>query len=204
MKLIGYMDSPFVRRVAITAKCLGIDVEHEQISVLREYDRFSEINPLVKAPTLICDDGQLLVDSNLIIDYLVSRDGGGSLMPSDESGYVRALWLTGVSLVAMEKTVQLIYEIEQRPESARHEPWAERCRGQLAVALGLLEEAVGSLADEQWLCGSELTQADISTAVATRFTSIMFPDEIRSDRYPGLAAFSARAEAQPAFEACPI
>ena len=38
MKLIGMSDSPFVRRVAISAKRLGLSFEHEQISVMRQFE----------------------------------------------------------------------------------------------------------------------------------------------------------------------
>ena len=49
MELIGMSDSPFVRRVAISAKRLGLSFEHEQISVMRQFEAFSAYNPLVKA-----------------------------------------------------------------------------------------------------------------------------------------------------------
>ena len=200
MQLIGYLDSPFVRRVAITAKVLGIELEHKQISVIREYDRIKAINPLAKVPTLVTDDGQVLVDSTLIIDYLVSANGNEALMPSDESNYVAALNLIGTALVAMEKTVFLVYETKHRPEDAGYQPWIDRCRDQLGEALHLLETAVGD--GENWLFGNELTQADISIAVACRFTEFQFPDAISSAEYPGLARFSERAEALPEFESC--
>lgn len=70
MKLIGMLDSPYVRRVAITLKRLDIPFEHEALSVFRTFEQFQRINPVVKAPTLICDDGTVLMDSCLIIDYL--------------------------------------------------------------------------------------------------------------------------------------
>ena len=57
MQLIGMLDSPYVRRVAISMKLMGIPFEHQSVSVFRNFDRFREINPVVKAPTLVCDDG---------------------------------------------------------------------------------------------------------------------------------------------------
>ena len=63
MKLIGMLDSPYVRRVAISAKCLGIDLEHESVSVFRHFERFQQINPVVKAPTLIDDDVVARIES---------------------------------------------------------------------------------------------------------------------------------------------
>ena len=70
MKLIGMLDSPYVRRVAISLKTLDIPFEHASISVFRGFEAFQAINPVVKAPTLVLDDGEVLMDSTLIIDYL--------------------------------------------------------------------------------------------------------------------------------------
>lgn len=57
MQLIGHLDSPHVRRIAITMLALGVPVEHRPISVMREIDLFRTINPVVKVPTLVADDG---------------------------------------------------------------------------------------------------------------------------------------------------
>ena len=75
MKLIGMLDSPYVRRVAISAKRLGIALEHQSVSVFRHFEQFQQINPVVKAPTLILDDGVVLMDSTLILDYLEAASG---------------------------------------------------------------------------------------------------------------------------------
>jgi glutathione S-transferase len=61
MKLIGMLDSPYVRRVAISLQLLGIRFEHQSLSVFGGFDEFRRINPLVKAPTLSCDDGDVLI-----------------------------------------------------------------------------------------------------------------------------------------------
>jgi glutathione S-transferase len=202
MQLIGYLDSPYVRRVAVTAQFLGIPYEHRELSVFKDYEALRKINPQVKVPTLVCDDGQILMDSSLIIDYLVSRSHGRTLMPASEQDYVRALYIVGTALVAMEKTVQLIYELKHRPESTRHSSWVDRLTQQLNGALAMLEEAVGD--GSSWLFGHDLTQADVSTAIAWSFTQLHFPRLAEAGNYPGLVHFSARAEALPAFEACPL
>ena len=202
MQLIGFMDSPYVRRVGVTAQFLGIPYEHRELSIFREYDEFRKINPLVKVPTLICDDGQVLVDSTLIIDYLESLAGGKRMMPADEGNYIRALNIIGTALVAMEKVVQLIYELKQRPEEVRHQPWIDRVQQQLGEAVTLLEQAVGDGSD--WLFDGEVTQPDISTAITWSFIQLQFPKIIVETDFPGLVRFSARAEALPEFEACPL
>ena len=99
MKLIGMLDSPYVRRAAISAKCLGITLEHQSVSVFRHFEQFQQINPVVKAPTLVLDDGEVLMDSTLIIDYLETL-AQKSLMPAEPGQRLRALRLIGLALAA--------------------------------------------------------------------------------------------------------
>lgn len=203
MELIGMLDSPYVRRVAITAQLLGIDYVHRSLSVFRNYEDIRAINPLVKVPTLVCDDGEVLVDSTLIIDYLESiSPKGRSLMPADPVARRRVLQLTGIALIAMEKAVAHLYETKQRPKERQHQPWIERVDQQLAGAVQMLAEAVGK--GERWLTGPEPTQADVSIAVALRFVRQIRPEALPTKEFPGLYRFSERAEALPAFLACPF
>ena len=51
MELIGMLDSPFVRRVAVTARFLGLQYDHKPLSIFTDYDEFRGINPLVKVPS---------------------------------------------------------------------------------------------------------------------------------------------------------
>ena len=53
MKLVGMLDSPYVRRVAISLQMLGLPFEHRSVSVFRGMDEFRRVNPVVKAPTLV-------------------------------------------------------------------------------------------------------------------------------------------------------
>lgn len=206
MQLIGYLDSPFVRRVAITLEVLGIDYEHRELSIFRDFDEFHAINPLVKVPTLVLDDGQVLVDSSLIIDYLESQVAHRSLMPADPAHYRQALQQIGIALVAMEKIANLIYETGHRPPELHHQPWIDRLQTQLKGAFDLMEPAVSSsvAAGNAWLLGDELCQADITCAVAWRFSQHIDQADISPDDYPALLAFSARAENLPEFRACPL
>lgn len=201
MQLVGFMDSPFVRRVAVSAQFLGQDYEHRELSIFRDFEEFRALNPLVKVPTLICDDGQSLVDSTLIIDYLESV-AGRSLMPRTEIDRIAALHIVGIALVVMEKVVQIIYETRQRPAELHHQPWIDRVLQQLKGALVLLEAIVGK--HSKWLVGNEITQADITVVVAYRFVLHVLPERVSAETYPALSLFSSRAEALPEFRACPL
>ncbi|NVM93100.1 glutathione S-transferase [Variovorax sp. SG517] len=201
MQLVGMLDSPYVRRTAISLRLLGVSFEHRSISVFSTFEQFRAINPVVKAPTLVCDDGSVLMDSTLIIDYAQALSGR-SLMPSDPARRLRELRLTGLALAACEKTVQIVYERQLRPAEKLHQPWMDRVRGQLAAAYSALE---GELAAEPLSVNEEtMTQAGISTAVAWAFTQLMTPDAISPNDYPALAAYSAQAERLPVFVGAPM
>jgi glutathione S-transferase len=202
MQLIGMLDSPYVRRVAVTMRVLGIGYEHNPLSIFHTYDEFRVLNPLVKVPTLLCDDGEMIVDSTLIIDYIESL-AGQSLMPSDSAQRRTALQRIGAALVGMEKVAQRIYELKVRPEEYRYEPWLERLNEQLLSAIDMMELAVTDL-DDDWMFGKQLTQADITTAVAWRFINHAAPAIADVAKRPALDEFSARAEKLAEFLACPL
>ena len=77
MRLIGMLDSPYVRRVAVSLKLMQLPFELEQLSVFRNFEQFQAINPVVKAPTLVTDEGAVLMDSTLILDHVERLAIGG-------------------------------------------------------------------------------------------------------------------------------
>ncbi|ALI03479.1 glutathione S-transferase [Pseudomonas sp. FW306-02-F02-AA] len=202
MKLIGMLDSPYVRRVAISLKSLDIPFEHASVSVFRHFAQFQQINPVVKAPTLVLDNGEVLMDSTLIIDYLEALSGPDkSLMPAQLDQRVRALRLIGLALAACEKSVQIYYERTLRPAEKQHEPWLERVGGQLLAAYSALEQ---ELVKQPLKTDGSLDQAGITLAVAWSFTNLVVPDQVSDAQFPKIRAFTAYAEQLPAFVSTPI
>jgi glutathione S-transferase len=202
MKLIGMLDSPYVRRVAISLQLLGLDFEHQSLSVFGGFAEFQQINPVVKAPTLVCDDGAVLMDSSLILELAEAMAAPGkSLLPAELPERQHALRLIGLALAACEKSVQIVYELKLRPAEKIHAPWLERVQGQMLAAYTALEAEL----QERPLSfeNQGYTQAGVSTAVAWHFTQQMHAEMAPAARFPVLQAFSVRAEAQAAFMAAP-
>jgi len=196
-------DSPYVRRVAVSLKLMGLPFEHQQVSVFRHFERFSGINPVVKAPTLVCDDGAVLMDSTLILDYLEHCVAPGkALMPTGGDARREALRLVGLAMAACEKGAQMVYEKEQRPPEKLHAPWMARITGQARAALGELEKAAAVASP--WLQGERFNAADVAVAIAWRFMQYYHAADIPAARYPSLTAYSARAEALPELASTPL
>ncbi|WP_235871600.1 glutathione S-transferase [Pseudoxanthomonas winnipegensis] len=202
MQLIGLLDSPYVRRVAISFSLQGLRFDHQPLSVFSTFDAFAAINPIVKAPTLVNDDGTVLIDSGLILDLgerLAAPDL--RLIPSGMDAYVRSQRVIGLALAACEKTVQIVYERKLRPAEKQHQPWVDRVQGQLVAAYRLLEAEVARA--NPWLFDGRPLQADVTSAVAFRFSREMLPGIIDAEAYPALSRLSAHAEATEAFSAFP-
>ncbi len=202
MQLIGMLASPYVRRVAISLQLLGLPFVHRPISVFQMQEQFKQINPVLKAPTLVCDDGEVLMDSGLILEYAEGLAAAGrSLMPKDATSRQHALRIIGLALAACEKSVQIVYEHTQRPAEKLHEPWVSRVTGQLLAACDALESELRL----QPLAATSamIDQAGITTAIAWKFIQDKLPEIVNSSRYPALGEHSTRAELLAEFRAAP-
>lgn len=202
MQLIGMLDSPYVRRVAISLQLLGLRFEHHSLSVFRTFDQFRAINPVVKAPSLVCDDGTVLMDSTLILEYAEALAGTGRrLLPNGIMERQRTLRIVGLALAACEKSIQIVYEHALRPAEKVHAPWLERVTGQLRAAYDGLEAEVRRAPPA--VTRTTIDQGGVTAAVAWEFTRQMLPDVVAGTAYPALRDFSAAAEALPEFAAAP-
>ena len=116
MKLIGMLDSPYVRRVAVSLALYGVEFEHLPLSVFSAVEPFAKFNPVVKAPTLILDNAVRLMDSTLILHYFESQaDLQRKLLPAAGPALAEDLQTLGWILAASEKAVQQVYEHRLRP-----------------------------------------------------------------------------------------
>lgn len=202
MKLIGMLDSPYVRRVAISLQLLDLRFAHQSLSVFRTFEHFRAINPVVKAPTLICDDGSTLIDSTLILDYAEALAAPRTLMPRELPARQRELRLIGLALAACEKSVQIVYERDLRPADKQHAPWLERVRSQLQAACAALDAEL--VAQPLPCTRDDIGQAALTIAVMWEFVRLMTPDDAPAARYPQIVALAAQAEALPEFRAAPF
>ncbi len=202
MKLIGMLDSPYVRRVAVALQLLDVRFEHRSLSVFRTFDQFRQINPVVKAPTLVTGDGTVLMDSTLILQYAETLAvPERRLTPTEPAALLRSLRVLGLALAACDKGVQIVYERNVRPAEKLHQPWVERVTSQMLAAFDALE---AELRKQPLAIGGPGTDhGAVMTAVTWHFMREMLPELVAAADYPLLSELSRRAEALPQFAAAP-
>lgn len=197
MILLGRYLSPFTRRVATTLEHYGIEYEQRHLRAGGEdQDIIRQSNPLGRVPVLILDNGDVLSDSALILDYLdtlVTPDA--CLTPNGHAGnrfrFRNALSIaTGVA----EKSISVFYEL-RRPEELRHAPVMANASRQVKDGLDWLEARVAGT----WMWGETMTQLDVSTVCYREFIRIATPDLFAALDCPRIEDIAARAGELEAF-----
>jgi glutathione S-transferase len=129
MKLTFSPASPFARKVRIAAIELGlidrIEFVPATVAPGTPNDEYSKIHPLKKLPVLILDNGDVIVDSYVIVEYLDELAGGGKLIPP--SGPMRWKVKSEHSLLQgmLDSMLMCRYEAMVRPEALRWKAWSD-------------------------------------------------------------------------------
>jgi glutathione S-transferase len=199
MILIGQYDSPFVRRVGIALTLAAIPFAHRPWSVFGDGEQIAPLNPLIRVPTLVLDDGETVIDSHAMIDLIDGMLGPDrALFPQAEPGRRRALRICGLALGAAEKGVSLFYE--HRLHEQVSVIWSQRCRTQMEGALGVLDGERRACTSRYWF-GDTIGHADIAVGCAFRFLCEAHAGLALPTRFQALAQFSTMLEELPAFRA---
>ena len=196
MILIGQYDSPFVRRVGIALRLYDLPFEHRPWSVFGDADRIRPLNPLTRVPTLVLDDGFVLTDSHMILDYLDSLVEQ-PMFPRAGPARVRALQATALACGLAEKAVSLFYE--QHLHTAHSPVWIARCQAQIGDVLTALDAERAAQTTGYWL-GDRISHVDIALACAWRFTTEAHPGLTDPTAHAALAELTKRLEDGAVFQ----
>jgi glutathione S-transferase len=199
MILIGMFDSPFVRRVAVSLRLLEVPFEHRNWSVGRDFELIRQFNPLGRVPTLVQPDGEALIDSSAILDFLDDAAGPErALLPPSGAERRRALHIISLALGAADKGLLLLDETLFRPQAKSFEPRINRARSQMHGALAEVDR-LAQMRVGDWMVAGRMTQADITLTCVFGFLCDALQLGQSWVLYPGLTAISARCEGLPAF-----
>jgi glutathione S-transferase len=196
MILIGQYDSPFVRRVAIAMRLYGMAFEHRPWSTFGDAQRIAAFNPLWRVPTLVLDEGDVLVDSVSILDHLDEVAGPAKALIANRGPARRqVLRVCALGTGLADKSVGLVYERVLHKQVSQQ--WVDRCVEQIIAVMDCLEADRTARNTPFWF-GDAISYADIAAACALRLAHGRLFDQAR---WPALAAHAARCEALEPFRA---
>ena len=197
MILIGRYLSPFVRRVGATLHYYGMEFEHRALRAAgEEQDVIRRSNPLGRVPALVLDDGRVLSDSALILEYLDDRaDPQMRLVPAHGEARYEVLSDLAIATGAAEKVIA-VYSEQNRPHEKQHQPYIDGCARQARDGFNHLEKVVKG----PWMGGDRVTQLDLSLVSYWEFVKAGTPQLYESLDCPNIEAIDARAMALPCFQ----
>jgi glutathione S-transferase len=199
MILIGQYDSPFVRRVGIALRLYGLTYEHHPWSTFGDAEQIAQYNPLRRVPTLVLDDGEVLIDSVTILDYLDALAGPmKALITPAGPARRQALKICALATGLADKAVSLVYERVLHEQVSQ--AWIDRCVAQISGVLDALQSDRAGRATSFWF-GETIGHADIAVACVLRFASEAHPTLFDLARWPPLATHAAHCEALAPFQA---
>jgi glutathione S-transferase len=195
MKLRYSPTSPYVRKVAVLMHEAGLDPKIERIEVnpLNPDDVKSSPNPLGKIPCLITDDGQVLYDSPVILEYLDRLHAGPRLLAEDGPERWTALRRQALADGILESSVLVFVETMRKPE--------RRSQGWIAHNKAAIDRAIDSLETEAEDLGKAVDIGRIAVAVALAFVDQQFPEENWRAGHPKLAAWFDAFNQRPSMRA---
>ena len=177
MKLFSLALSPFAARVrvAIHAKDLPVEIVAPPPD-WRTSAEYRKLNPLVRVPVLVLDDGTAVAESGVIVEYLEDAYPESSLRPRSAQDRARVRFITQVAeQYVMTSIMPLfgLFDTTARDEAA--------IAAQIAKLDGALLHLNEALRPGTYAIGDRLTTADAWLA-PLRFT------------LEGLMNFSGRTE----------
>lgn len=194
MKLFYSQTSPYARKVRLAAEHLGLTDRIELVAAtttpIAEDAALAAAAPLGKIPALVLDDGQVLFDSRVIVEYLDSLAGGRLLPPASDSARWRTLRLQATADGLLDAAILMRYEVALRPGELLWRDWLDGQTRKVTRALASLEADAAGLAT-----GPALDA--IAAACALGYLDFRFTDMAWRTRAPALATFFADFSQKP-------
>ena len=199
MKLTYSPASPFARKVRISAIELGlietIELVPAKVMPGEPNDQYShDFSPPKKLPTQILDDGNVIIDSYVIVEYLDDLAGGGKLIPA--SGAARWQVKSDHSMLqcVLDSMLLCRYENMVRPRALHWQAWTDDHWNHVWNGMARFEKQPDVLS-------RPFDVVQIGLVCVLGYADFQFPDCGWRKAYPKLAAFNETMLARPSVRA---
>lgn len=199
MKLIGSRTSPYVRKVRIVLAEKKLDCKFVEENVWAEATTIGDVNPLGKVPALVLEDGSVVYDSRVIVEYLDTLSPVGRLIPGNgrERAEVRTWEALADGTMDAAATARLEQTWPGRADGERSQAWIDRQLGKVHTAIEAMAKGLG---DDPWFCGAHLTLADIAVGAALGYVEFRFPEIGWRASHPNLARLQDKLMQRQSFQ----
>ncbi|MBD2504344.1 glutathione S-transferase family protein [Anabaena azotica] len=193
MKLYYAPGSSFCQRVLIALLEKSINFTPWQVNLFDPQVRshYLQINPFGKIPTLITDDGQVIFEASIIIQYLEAQfPHAPHLIPTDPELALEVRLLERVVDVYINGGREALFADTQRPIDQRGGKQVIKAKRLLETACALLED---KLQGRTWLAGEEFSLADCAAAPTLTYLRMVYSYQ----HLPNLTDYVRRLESRP-------
>lgn len=197
MKLYYANLSPYTRKVIATAMITGL-LEKIEIIDLMTTGKFiptpelKKANPLGKIPALIIANGEAVVDSPVICEYLDTKSVKGSIYPKDEEAYFLQKKYEALSDGCTDAVLLRRYE-SVRPPQLQSVEWDAKQKEKIALAFEYFDSIAPKLGTSEFFIG------EISIVAMIDYTNVRFPQENWLATAPNLKKWYDQVSVLPLF-----
>ena len=198
MKLIGTLNSPYVRKARLVL--LEKNIPHEfLVDAPREPgSQVARVNPLGRIPALILDDETCVFDSPVIAEYADTLNETPILIPrADAMARMRVKRWEALADGIMDSAV-LVRTERIRPAEKQEAGNIVRPNDAITRALFFAADQLGQ---KQWCEGASITLADLALASALIYLDFRQAERDWRGAHPNLAAWFARISQRPSLRA---
>ena len=193
MKFYYAPASSYSQRVLIALYELEIDFTPIEINLFDPEARlqYLQINPFGKIPTLITDEGEVLHEACIIIEYLdrCSKGSQKRLIPEDPKLALEVRMLERIIDIYINAGREALFADSQRTPKERGKKPVLKAQRLLETACTLLNE---KLVDRIWLGGEEFSLADCAAAPTLAYLRMVYNYKY----FPNLMAYVERLESR--------
>ena len=179
-------------KVRLLLAHLGVPCERRHVDVVDRSTRpelLGGLNPALRVPTLVLEDGRPLAESNAIIWYF---GDGTRFVPADR--YERAQVLQWQFFEQYDHEPSLAVVRFWLSYSGRPEAYADQIESRRAAGYKALDAMERHLADRDWFVGGSMTIADISLYA---YTHVAHEGGFDLAGYRAIRSWLARVAAEP-------
>ncbi|MES2159904.1 MAG: glutathione S-transferase N-terminal domain-containing protein [Pseudomonadota bacterium] len=197
MKLIGSLASPYVRKVRVVLAEKKLDYQFELENVWAPDTTIDKLNPLGKVPSLVMEDGNVMIDSRVMVEYLDTLTPVCKLLPPNGRDRADVKCWEALADGMLDAAIIVRLERTQRPAALQSEDWMARQMRKVQLGLASLSDKLGESA---YCAGIHYSLADVAVGCTLGWLSFRFPEITWRDDYPNLARLYDKLSERQSFK----